>query len=151
MNAGNSAGAGVDLFEGRFDAEPFAIAADVHFRDVPPTGELLIREASLLESPQHRSICRFEMWDRADLVLKLHDLAQVVQEPSIDVGQFEDVLDRQASLQGVAEILHPVGVRDGEFRFDDVQRRLLGRAPQIFLAAAESEVSSLQTSQCFLE
>ena len=59
-------------------------------------GELGVGEAELLRPAQEVAVSIAGQRLRAQRVLHLVDLAQVVQEPGVDLRQVEDLLDRVA-------------------------------------------------------
>ena len=87
----------------------------------------------------------------AQVVLHLHDLLQILQEPRIDAGDLVDLVQRHAVLDRVSQAPHALLAGRGQARTDLLDRRLLGRSPQVFAVAAEAEAAHLQPAQRLLE
>ena len=144
-------GAGVDRFEGGHDAAALAIGADVHLRGVPDGGQLAVGKAGLLGLAQLARRRPPGEPSLPKLLFHLHQFLEVLQEPGIDVGELEDLLDRHPVFEGVAEEPGPAGVGAGQLVADLFQAGLLGGAPQVAAVAAETEASHLQPPQGLLK
>ena len=51
---------------------------------------------------------------RRQLILELDELADVFEEPAVDLAEFEDLIDAPAELEGVADVIQPALAGDGQ-------------------------------------
>jgi hypothetical protein len=57
------------------------------------------------------------------LLLKIHNLFDLHQEPAVNFREVENLLDGEAGAQGVADEKNPLGVGHAQFAADDVARQ----------------------------
>ena len=91
------------------------------------------------------------------LILKIHNLFDLHQEPAVDLREVEDLLDGEAGAQGVADEKDAFGVGHAQFAADDVAREDVAVAIDFradapgFAVAAQAAAADLQRAQAFLQ
>src|SRR5439155_24224623 len=123
----------------RLDAARLAHAPHLHFARVPQLGKLPVAEAVLLGVPQQIVANGVQAGARPQAVLHLHDVADIVQEPAVDLGALVDLVDRHARLDGVADVPDALRIGRGQLGKDLTFAGLIRRAPQILVVAADAE------------
>jgi hypothetical protein len=63
------------------------------------------------------------IFSRRQLLLKIHNLFDLHQEPAVNLREVENLLDGEAGAQGVADEENPLGVGHTQFAADDVARQ----------------------------
>jgi hypothetical protein len=94
---------------------------------------------------------------RGKLLFEVHDLFDLNQEPTINLGQVENLLDGEAGAQGVADEEDAFGVGHAQLAADDVARQDVAVAINFrddapgFAVAALAAAANLQRAQAFLQ
>src|SRR5258708_1152977 len=110
--------------------------------------ELRIGEAELLGAAQRGRVDGLQRM-LSERRLHLVDLAQLVQEPGIDLCQVEDLLHGVAGPESVAKVEYALGVGRAEFLpVGGVIDRLVAAE---LAAPAEAPRAGLQRTQAFLK
>ena len=130
-------GAGVDQAVGRDQPGGFAFGADFVLVDAAGKGDLAVGETKALGV--------FQV-ERGEVHALVGDLLEVVEEPRVDVGRFENFIDGPTGHEGGLEPEDPLGVRHGELGFD----LLAGRTVEVLLVEAEAPAAGFQRAQGFL-
>src|SRR5205085_5616793 len=117
----------------------------------PEDGELSIGEAVLFRFEQKRRVGRFDVWTGADFVLDGDNLADAIEKPAVDLGALENVVHREAGLEGVTDKPDALMVRRRQAGADLVESRRVGRAPAVGAVATEAETARFQAAQRFLQ
>ena len=89
-------GAGINLLEGCLDASRLAVRANFALGRAPPEGELPIREAVLLGSPEKLIGAVGQASRRDHFFFDVDNGAHLPEEPRIDCSQLLNVLDRHS-------------------------------------------------------
>ena len=91
------------------------------------------------------------------LLLEIHNLFDLNQEPTVYLGQAEDFLNRESSPQRMTDEKDSLGVRDGEFAGNHVAGKNVSVAinfcsdPPRLAVAAESAAPDFEGAETFLE
>ena len=139
---------GVDQTVNGVDAGLLAMGAHGSKIGRQQVRELHVGVAGLLGAAQQAGV---DGRERVPLQLLLHlaELAQLVQEPRIDLRQVIDLLHGIARPEGVADEKNALSVRRAEFLLDDLVLQLFVAA--VFAAAAEAPRPRLERAQRLLE
>ena len=73
------------------------------------------------------------------------------QEPAIDFGQFEHVLDRHAQFKCVPQKPWARRIGNGQLGPDLVAIGLFVGSPEVFVVAAEAKTANFEAAECFLK
>ena len=84
-------------------------------------------------------------------LLQLDDVADIVQEPGIDLGARMDIRYRHSGFQRIADEPDAFCIRGGQLPHDFFPAGLLRRPPTVRPVAAQAELPGLQDAQGFLE
>ena len=142
---------GIHRLERSHDPARLAVLANGHVAGLPQGGQLPVGESEPLGLAQHGIVDFRDVAVAAQPFFHFDDLGDLVQEPRVDPGQPVDLVDRHAGFDRIAQIPDPLEVGYRQFRADLLQRRLLGRSPQVSAVAPESEAANLQAAQRLLQ
>ena len=138
---------GIDETIGRVDAGLFAVGADgvkVGFENV---GELRVGETKLFRAAERGDFDGRERF-RRQLLFHLVNLAELMKEPRIDLGEIENALYAVTRAEGVAQVKNALGIGRAELRVDDFFVDNLIAAE--LAAPAETAGADLERTQTFL-
>ena len=92
-----------------------------------------------------------------EFFFEVDDFLQLRQEPAVDFGEVENLVDGEAGAQGVADEEDAFGVGHAEFAADDVAREDIAVAVDFradapgFAVAAQAAAADFQRAQAFLQ
>src|SRR2546422_871422 len=93
---------------------------------------------------------------RRQLLLKIHDLLDLRQEPSVDPGQAKNLLDGEPRPEGVPDVEDAFGIGHAQLLADDFARENVAVAIDLradapwFAVAAQAAAANFQRTQTFL-
>src|SRR6185503_12722722 len=95
--------------------------------------------------------------DCGQLFFKIHNLLNLHQEPAVDLGEVEDLVDGEAGAEGVANEEDAFGVGHAQFATNNVARKDVAVAVDFradaprFDVAAQADAADFEGAQAFLE
>ena len=141
-------GAGVDETERREHARGLAVRAHRVEIGLEKMRELRVGKTKLLRATQRGGVDGRER-KFPQRLLHLVQLAQLVQEPRVDLREIEDLRDGVAGAESVAEKVDALGVGRAEFLPDGF---VVGHlVATVLAAAAPAARAGLERTQAFLE
>src|SRR5205085_1292418 len=131
-------GARVDALIHGLQFERVAPVADGRLRRLEREREFLIAEAGALQAAQRVTRLRREP-GLLGLLAHLHDLAELPQEPRVDLRALVHLLRRPAAVEGAEDIPHAAVVRDREALVQLAIAFAVGAGNTLRLVAARRE------------
>ena len=139
--------AGVDALVNRPHAERLAQRPHIRLFLARQRREPRIREARRLERPEIRGVARQPM--RPHLALQRHNVGELTQEPGVDFGRLESLLDAHAEPQRLSDLQQPVRRRRADGRAQHIG--VVALAEALDLDLVEPGQPRLQRAQSLLQ
>src|SRR6266446_6795578 len=112
---------------------------------------------SIRRAVKHFKIRTPSFSGQGELCLKIHDLFNLCQEPTIDLCELENFFDRQTGAERMTDEKHALGIRNAQPLYDQFSRQqvavgidLFAQAPG-FAVAAQAVAADLKRAQCLLQ